>query len=105
MSASAVCGWCFGDHGESECPYSAEEARAVRKARKARQAAREGRDRRPLETAASGLRIPGSSKTIFRNGRAFRPGRPRVPVPEQRQKARARVRAYRQRRRAKGGAA
>ena len=41
MSAPAVCPWCWGDH--AECPYSAEEARAVRIARKARKAARTGR--------------------------------------------------------------
>lgn len=42
----------------------------------------------------------GISKTIFRRGRAFRPGRPPVPLAEQRQRARQRDRAYRARRQA-----
>jgi len=37
----------------------------------------------------------GSSKTIFRDGRASRPGRPRVALAEQQRKARERARAYR----------
>ena len=44
--------------------------------------------------------ISGRSKTVLRNGRAHRSGRPRVSATEQRQKARDRMRAYRQRQRA-----
>jgi hypothetical protein len=39
-----------------------------------------------------------NTRTIQQQGRAARPGRPRVPVAEQRQKARERARAYRARR-------
>jgi hypothetical protein len=49
------------------------------------------------ETPSSAPAESGTSKTIFRRGRAFRPGRPRVSLVEQRLKARRRDRAYRAR--------
>jgi hypothetical protein len=48
----------------------------------------------PSEGPSSGPAIPGTSTTIFRRGRAGKPGRPPVPAAEQRQKARDRDRAY-----------
>jgi len=44
--------------------------------------------------------ISGRSKTVLRNGRAHRSGRPRISATEQCRKARDRMRAYRQRQRA-----
>jgi hypothetical protein len=49
--------------------------------------------------ASSAPDSSGTSNTIFRNGRAGRRGRPRVPLVEQAQKARDRARAYRARQR------
>jgi hypothetical protein len=40
---------------------------------------------------------PGTSRTVFRHGRAGKSGRPRVALSEQRRKARERSRAYRAR--------
>ena len=51
----------------------------------------------PLEGPSSGPAIPATSHTIFRRGRAFKPGRPRVPAAEQRRKARERDRSWRAR--------
>jgi hypothetical protein len=49
-----------------------------------------------LETGA----VAGTSAPLFRDGRAGRRGRPRVPVSEQQRKAKERARRYRHRRRA-----
>jgi len=66
MSAPAACPWCWGEH--AQCPYSAEEARAVRKARKARQAARKGRDSGTLPEARSELRPDAEIAGEMRDG-------------------------------------
>ncbi len=89
-----------------ECPLlrarisSEENARRVGR----RTGARRPEDAGPAITLqAPQARVPGStedsssSNTIFRRGRAFKPGRPPVGAVEQRLKARVRDRAYRRR--------
>jgi hypothetical protein len=97
------CPRCWGTH--AVCSYTAEEAQVVREARQT-ESAQERRVGAPTGlpkgspgVASSEPAMSLTSATIFRDGRAFRPGRPRVPVAKQRAKARARARAYRQRRR------
>jgi len=53
------------------------------------------------EEPLSSREDPGVSSTVFRDGRAGKSGRPRVPEIVQRQKTRGRARAYRARRRAR----
>ena len=61
--------------------------------------ARRRATRVPVGGPQSSPDISGRSRTVLRNGRAHRSGRPRVSATEQRQKARDRMRAYRQRQR------
>jgi hypothetical protein len=63
-----------------------------------------GRSRRPAtlpqgaqDAPVSGPENTVASTTVFRDGRAGKSGRPRVPEPEQRLKARERSRVYRAR--------
>ena len=58
---------------------------------------RQGIDSGSPKSPSSGSTNPGTSKTVFRHGRAGRSGRPRVPDVEQRRKARERSREYRDR--------
>jgi hypothetical protein len=98
MFRTALHGTCLlkgrhepGSQLERECPL-------LRRQRRALQGG-EGVDSGARKMAADPASILETSNTVLRYGRAFRPGRPRVPAAEQRQRTRDRVRAYRARQR------
>lgn len=101
-----------GSEWEQECPFriarvrseSARRAAATRRQRL--EGAGEPGTSSPGRVVAGGsgtgtsrAKISTTSSTIFRDGRAFQPGRPRVEITGHRRKARDRARAYRARRR------
>lgn len=93
-----VCAGCRWDAQEAEKTKAARRAASIVNLESARAARR--LTQVSQNEAPSASEIPGTSSTVFRRGRAFKPGRPRVPKAEQQRKARDRDRAYRARRKA-----
>lgn len=93
-------GTCLVNGNHAEGSDLAKECPVLRKAQKALNLDPQGVDTGSPEMTQSALGKSATSTTVFRRGRAFKPGRPPVPSTAQRQKARDRDRAYRQRRKA-----